>query len=54
MVAEKITCSVCGEKKWAGEPRLSKLIEKFGSKETLLKEYKCRKCRKKTKEEKTE
>jgi len=45
--AMQIPCSVCGEKKWAGKPRVIKLLEKHGSAEKLLKEYKCRKCRKK-------
>ena len=48
---EKIPCYICGEKKWAGEPRLSKLIEKFGSRENLFEKYVCRKCRKKEKVE---
>jgi len=50
VTGEKIPCCICGEKKWAGEPRLSKLIEKFGSKESLFEKYVCRKCRKKEKE----
>lgn len=45
----QIPCKVCGEFKKTGEPRLSKLIEKFGSKDTLLMEYVCRSCRKKQK-----
>jgi len=48
----KLKCSVCGSQKLAGAPRVTKLIEKFGTLEKLQNEYVCRGCRpKKAKKE---
>ena len=41
----KIPCSVCHTEKMAGQPRLGRLITKYGSVEELKNQYKCKNCR---------
>lgn len=41
----RIPCNSCGVGKLASQPRLSKLITKYGNIEQLKSQYKCRDCR---------
>jgi len=46
-------CKICGEEKFTREDVYQARIKKFGSEEKLKKEYVCRECRRKLKENKT-